>query len=372
MFLNNINFPQDLKKLKYQELKILCQEIRTLIIEVVSNNGGHLASSLGAVELCVAFNYCLDMPKDSLIFDVGHQTYAHKIITGRKASFKTLRQYKGISGFPNVEESPYDIYTSGHASTAISWAQGIAEAKKLNKDTSKTVAVVGDGSLTGGMSFEALNSCGHFQSDILVIVNHNEMSISPSVGALSKYLTRIISAPIYNRIKKELEVLVEQFSLVKGLVKKIKKFEETIKGLIVPGIFFEELGFRYFGPIDGHDFEELIPTIKNVISLNGPRILHVITKKGKGYKYSEDNPEDFHSASKFNIDLGKSEKIEENSYSQVFAKKVTSLAESNSKLVAITAAMPKGTGLEIFRKQFPERFFDVGIAEEHAVGFASG
>ncbi len=372
MFLDKIGFPQDLKKLKYQELKILCQEIRTLIIEVVSNNGGHLASSLGAVELCIALNYCLDTPIDSLIFDVGHQIYAHKIITGRKSAFKTLRQYKGISGFPNTEESPYDIYTSGHASTAISWAQGIAEAKKIKKDSSKTVAVVGDGSLTGGMAFEALNTCGHLQTDILVIVNHNEMSISPSVGALSKCLTRIISAPIYNRIKKELEVLVENFSLVKSLAKKAKKFEETIKGLLIPGIFFEELGFRYFGPIDGHDFEELIPTIKNVISLKGPRILHVVTKKGKGYKYSEGNPEDFHSASNFNIDLGISEKKGENSYSQVFAKKITSLAQKNRKIVAITAAMPKGTGLEIFRKQFPERFFDVGIAEEHAVGFASG
>ncbi|MFH1504939.1 MAG: 1-deoxy-D-xylulose-5-phosphate synthase N-terminal domain-containing protein [Candidatus Omnitrophota bacterium] len=279
MFLENINSPQDLKNLKYKELKALSRQIRDLIIDVVSKNGGHLASSLGAVELCVALHYCLDAPIDSLIFDVGHQAYAHKIITGRKDTFHTLREYQGISGFPNFLESPYDIYTCGHASTAISWAQGIAEAKKLNKDCSKTVAIIGDGSLTGGMSFEALNACGHIMSDVLVVVNHNEMSISPSVGALSNYLTKILSAPIYNRIRGELEKFLKNVS--ERLAQRAKKFEETMKGLIVPGIFFEELGFRYFGPIDGHNLEVLIPAIKNVISLKGPRILHIITKKGK-------------------------------------------------------------------------------------------
>jgi 1-deoxy-D-xylulose-5-phosphate synthase len=338
----------------------------------VSKNGGHLASSLGSVELCLGLHYCLNTPQDCLIFDVGHQTYAHKVISGRAKSLDSLREYKGISGFPNCNESEYDVYTSGHASTAISWAQGISEAKKIKKDNSKTVAVVGDGSLTGGMCFEALNSCGHSQNDILVIVNHNEMSISPSVGALSRHLTKIISGPIYNRIKNELEDFLTHFSLVKRLVLRAKKFEETLKGLIVPGIFFEELGFRYFGPIDGHDLDTLISTLKNVISLSGPRILHIITKKGKGYKFAEDNPEFFHGASSFDIETGKPKQEPRESFSQSFANKLTSLAKTDQKIVAITAAMPEGTGLDSFRKEFPQRFFDVGIAEAHAVGFASG
>jgi len=372
MILEKINSPQDLRKLKQKDLKALVKEVRDLIINGVSQRGGHLASSLGAVELCIGLHYCLNTPADSLLFDVGHQTYAHKIITARKDSFCSLREYKGISGFPNYKESVYDVYTSGHASTAISWAQGIAEAKKLKKDNTKTVAVVGDGSLTGGMCFEALNSCGHSQSDVLVIVNHNEMSISPSVGALSKYLTKIISAPIYNRVKDELESFLEHFSLIKKLVQQAKKFEETVKSLIVPGVFFEELGFRYFGPIDGHDLDILIPTLKNVISLEEPRILHVITKKGKGYGFAENNPEGFHSISSFDINTGKSLKKGKDTFSEVFAKKLNSLAINNEKIVAITAAMPQGTGLHIFRDKFPNRFFDVGIAEGHAVGFASG
>ena len=372
MILERINSPKDLKTLRIEELKALSSQIRDLIVKVVSSQGGHLASSLGAVELCVGLHYLLDTPCDSLLFDVGHQSYAHKIITGRRDSFKDLRAYKGVSGFPNFKESPYDEYTCGHASTAISWAQGIAEAKKLNKDGSKTVALVGDGSLTGGICFEALNNCGHSQSDVLVIVNHNEMSISPSVGALSNYLTKIISAPIYNRIRNELENFLTHFSLVKRLVQRARKFEETIKGLIVPGIFFEELGFRYFGPINAHNLGVLIPTLKNVISLKGPRILHVLTKKGKGYKPSEDNPEDFHSSPIFDIEDGSSRGQAGESFSEVFARKLVSLAKDNQKITAITAAMPKGTGLDLFAKEYPLRFFDVGIAEEHAVSFASG
>tara|TARA_B100000315_G_C14572117_1_gene586125 strand:- start:369 stop:2249 length:1881 start_codon:yes stop_codon:yes gene_type:complete len=372
MILDKITSPKNLKKLKIDELKILSQEIRDLIVKVISVNGGHLASSLGAVELCVALQHCLDTPKDSIIFDVGHQAYAHKIITGRKDSFSTLRQYEGISGFPNFNESNHDIYISGHASTAISWAQGIAEANRLKKKSHKTVALVGDGSLTGGMCFEGLNACGHSQTDVLIIVNHNEMSISPSVGALSSHLTKIISAPIYNRLKDELEKFLDNFSLAKKLVQQARKFEESIKGLIVPGIFFEELGFRYFGPIDGHNLEVLIPTLKNVSSLPGPKILHVVTKKGKGYSYSEENPENFHGVSSFDVATGQSPKKATDSYSEIFAKKLISLAKTNKKIVAITAAMPKGTGLHLFRKKFPKRFYDVGIAEAHAVGFASG
>jgi len=283
-----------------------------------------------------------------------------------------LRQFKGISGFPHYRESAYDIYLSGHASTAISWAQGISEAKRLKRNASKTVAVVGDGSLTGGLCFEALNSCGHNQSDVLVIVNHNEMSIARSVGALGNYLTKIISAPIYNRLKDELETFLEHFSIAKRLVQKARKFEESLKGLLVPGIFFEELGFRYFGPIDGHNLEVLIPTLKNIVSLSGPRILHVITKKGKGYSYSENNPEDFHGISLFDVETGTPAATAKKSFSESFAEKLVSLARSDKKIVAITAAMANGTGLYIFKKKYPRRFFDVGIAESHAVSFASG
>lgn len=371
MFLDKINSPRDLKKLSLPELADLCAEIRNLIVEVVACKGGHLASSLGVVEACVALHYSLDTPEDTLLFDVGHQAYAHKIITGRARNFSTLREEQGVSGFPNFKESVYDVYTCGHSSTAVSWAQGIAEAKKIKGDKSKTVAVIGDGSLTGGMCFEALNNCGHAQSEVLVVFNHNEMSISPSVGALSNYLTKILSAPIYNRIKQELESFLEHFSLMKKLKTRARRFEEALKSLVIPGIFFEELGFRYFGPIDGHNLEALIPTLRNVLSLKGPRLLHIVTKKGKGYKFSEDNPEDFHSSSIFEIEKGTFKKNTE-IFSEVFSKKLVSLAETNERIVAITAAMPKGTGLNLFQERFPQRFFDVGIAEQHAVGFASG
>ncbi|MCM8823449.1 MAG: 1-deoxy-D-xylulose-5-phosphate synthase [Candidatus Omnitrophica bacterium] len=371
--LERINFPKDIRQSSIEELKILAEEIRRVIIDTVSKKGGHLASSLGAVELCLAIHYCANTPKDTLIFDVGHQAYAHKIITGRKNLFAKLREYKGISGFPNPEESNYDVYISGHASTAISWGQGIAEAKRLKKDTSKTIVVIGDGSLTGGMCFEALNNCGHSKSDVLVIFNHNEMSISYSTGSLVHYLNKIISLPIYNRIKKELDNFLTHLpSFAYRLVKKAKKFEEAIKGLIVPGIFFEELGFRYFGPLDGHNLNLLIPTLNNILSLKGPRLLHVITKKGKGYSFSENNPEEFHSVLPFSVSTGKPIRLIKEGFGEVMAKKLVSLGKENQRIVAITAAMAKGTGLNIFSQAFPERFWDVGIAEEHAVGLASG
>ncbi|MDD4955023.1 MAG: 1-deoxy-D-xylulose-5-phosphate synthase [Candidatus Omnitrophica bacterium] len=370
--LEKINSPKDLKNLNTDELNILSKEVRDLIVTVVSKKGGHLASSLGAVELTIALHYLLDTPQDTIIFDVGHQIYAHKILTGRRESFVNLREYKGLSGFPNSGESAYDAYISGHASTVVSWAQGIAEAKKIKNNNSKTVAIIGDGSLTGGMCFEALNACGHAQSDCLVILNHNEMSISPSVGALSNYLVKLTSMPVYNRIKTELESFLDHFAITKKLTARAKKFEEALKGLIVPGIFFEELGFRYFGPIDGHDFNKLIPTLKNIVSLKGPKILHVITKKGKGYKPSEQNPEDFHSAGSFNTATGVSLKEAKDGYGEILSKKLIELAKEDKRIVAITAAMPKGTGLHLFRNKFPDRFYDVGIAESHAVGFASG
>lgn len=372
MVLEKIDSPRDVKNLSYAELDSLCREIRQLIMEVVFQNGGHLASSLGAVELCTALHYCLNAPADDIVFDVGHQCYAHKIITGRRERFSRLRTYKGISGFPDCNESPYDLFISGHASTAVSWAVGVAEAKRLSKDTSKTVAVIGDGSLTGGMCFEGLNICGHNRSDVLIILNHNEMSISRSVGALSNYLTKLLSLPIYNKIRNELEQFVSHLpKLGKVLAKSAKRFEEALKSLIVPGLFFEELGFRYFGPIDGHNLEQLIPTLKNVTSLSGPRILHVLTKKGKGYAPAEANPEKFHSASPLcrkKTEDGKSQ----SAFSEIFAQRLTELARHNDKLVAFTAAMPEGTGLDIFRNEHPRRFFDVGIAESTAVGMAAG
>lgn len=370
MILDKVNSPQDLKKLSIPQLNILAEEIRKLIIEVVSKKGGHLASSLGAVELCIALHYCFDTPKDSLIFDVGHQCYTHKIITGRKHLFSKLREYKGISGFPNSRESEYDLFISGHASTALSWALGLAEAKKIKGEHTKTIAVIGDGSLSGGMCFEALNMCGHCYSDVLVILNHNEMSISPSVGALNTYLTKIISLPIYNKIKDELERFLKHLPFAKRLAPKVRKFEEAVKGLIVPGLFFEEIGFRYFGPLDGHNLEVLIPTLKNLGNLPGPKLLHLVTKKGKGYRPAEDNPEKFHSASPsaFKYTLEK----EGGTFSHVFAKKLVSLAKKDGQIVAITAAMAEGTGLNLFRQMYPSRFFDVGIAEENAVGIASG
>ncbi len=371
--LEKVNYPSDLKKLKIEELKILAEEIRKFIIENVASRGGHLASSLGTVELCIALHYCLDTPFDTLIFDVGHQTYAHKIITGRKKLFLHLREFRGLSGFPNPNESKYDVYVSGHASTAVSWAQGIAEAKRIKGINSKTVAIVGDGSLTGGMCFEAFNHCGHRQDDILVILNHNEMSISFSVGALSNYLTKIISLPIYNRIKKELDDFLRRLpSFAKKLASAAKRFEEAIKSLVVPGVFFEELGFRYFGPIDGHDLHTLINTIRNLLPLKGPKLLHIITKKGKGYKYAEGNPEEFHSARRFSVSTGNFNKNTLLSFTEVFAQKLINLAKRDKRIIAITAAMAKGTGLEIFNRVYPERFFDVGIAEQHAVGLASG
>ncbi len=371
--LEKVNYPQDIKALKIEELETLAGEIRNFIIKNVSAGGGHLASSLGAVEICLALHYCLNAPRDTILFDVGHQAYAHKIITGRKSMFPELRKYKGLSGFPNPDESEYDVYISGHASTAVSWAEGIAEAKKIRGITSKTVAVIGDGSLTGGMCFEAFNHCGHRGDDILVILNHNEMSISPSVGALSNYLTKLISLPVYNRVKSGLDDFLKRLPpFAKRIASLEKRLEEALKSMIVPGIFFEELGFRYFGPINGHDLKVLIPTIHNLLSVKGPKILHVITQKGKGYKYAESNPEDFHSASSFSIPTGDFTKKKGQSFTEVFARKLTSLADRDRRVAAISAAMAKGTGLNIFRDAHPERFFDVGIAEQHAVGLASG
>jgi len=378
MLLGKINSPKDLKKLSGGQLPKLAREIRQRIIEVVSNTGGHLASSLGTVELTVALHYCLDAPKDKIIFDVGHQAYAHKILTGRNKDFTHLRQYEGLSGFPCREESEYDAFTTGHSSTAVSLGTGLVCARDHlpTEDYFKVVVVIGDGSISGGVCFEGLNNAGHLKKDILVILNTNEMSIAPNVGAISTYLNKIISLPIYNRFKESLESFARS-RIPKGsrLIKIAYKFEEGLKGLFVPGIFFEELGFRYFGPIDGHDLDSLVPTLKNILNVKGPRLLHVVTKKGKGYLPAEQNPVRFHGAGRFDIKTGQplaGAKNKATVYTQVFSSKLVELAKKNNRIVAITAAMPEGTGLDKFRDSYPQRFFDVGIAEQHAVCFSAG
>lgn len=376
MLFDKINSPEELKKLSIGELTLLCAEIRKLILETVSQTGGHLASSLGVVELAVSLHYSLNTPEDILIWDVGHQAYAHKILTTRAKKFYTLRQAGGISGFPCREESNYDCFTTGHASTSLSLALGMACAQDLSgiEKKHKIVSVIGDGTLTGGMCFEALNNAGHLQKDLLVVFNTNEMSIAPSVGALSNYLNKIISLPIYNRFRDALQDFVlKKVPRGRRLLGLAKKFEEGLKNILVPGILFEELGFRYFGPIDGHNVELLVTTLKHLLAFKGPILLHVVTKKGRGYKPAEDNPENFHSIGKFDLATGVSLKLEgTTAYTDIFSKKITELAKDNDKIVAISAAMPQGTGLDKFALSFPERFFDVGIAEEHAVGFAAG
>ena len=380
--LDNINNPGDLKKLSADKLPILAQEIRETIINTVASSGGHLASSLGAVELIIGIHYCLNAPEDIIIWDVGHQAYAHKILTGRKDKFATLRKTSGLSGFPDKYESEYDVFTTGHGSTSISTALGMAAARDLEQKNYKVVAVIGDAALGGGMALEALNHAGHLHKNMLVILNDNEMSISKSVGALSKYLNRIITAPAYNKIRKDIENLlsrVPRFGF--SVIRSAKRLEEGLKNLLVPGMLFEELGFRYFGPIDGNDITAVIGTLKNIINMNGPILLHVITKKGKGYGFAEKRPEKFHGISSFNVNTGekvtalnieKQDIVSEGSFTKAFGGKIAEMAAHDKKIAAITAAMPEGTGLDKFAALFPDRFFDVGMAEQHAVGFAAG
>lgn len=375
--LENIHSPQDLKKIPAEKLAALAQEVRLRIIDVVSKTGGHLASSLGAVELAVAVHYVFSAPDDTIVWDVGHQAYAHKILTGRNDRFQTLRQPGGLSGFPSKNESVFDPFSMGHSSTAVSLSLGVAAARGLDGGKGKVVAIVGDGALTGGMCFEALNHAGHLGRDILVILNSNDLAIAPSVGALSTYLNKIISRPIYNRFKEARETFLKQRLPRIGprLLKLVDKFEELLKGLIVPGIFFEEMGFKYFGPLDGHDVGLLVETLKNISSLRGPLLLHVVTKKGKGFAPAEEEPVKFHGTPCFDVESGASAVAcaqSEKTFTEIFGAKLVSLAAQNPKIVAVTAAMPEGTGLGRFAQQHPSRFFDVGIAEQHAVGFAAG
>jgi 1-deoxy-D-xylulose-5-phosphate synthase len=370
-----VESPADLKKLHADQLDILSDEIRDRIIQVVSQTGGHLASSLGAVELTVALHYVFTSPGDKIVWDVGHQSYAHKILTGRNRQFDKLRQYGGLSGFPKVSESAHDAFGTGHSSTSISAALGLAMGRDLRGEhDKKVIAVIGDGSMTGGMAYEALNNAGHSAKNFLVILNDNKMAISHSVGAMSAYLNRIITSNFYNRIKLDIENILERIPRIgKMLVKIAQKIEESLKGLVVPGIIFEEMGFRYIGPIDGHDVRSLIRILKSIKKAEKPVFLHVLTTKGKGYIHSENNPEFFHGTGSFDAETGEVlKKVEHKTYTSVFGDAVIELARTDSRIVAITAAMSHGTGLTKFAELFPNRFFDVGIAEEHAVTFAAG
>ncbi len=371
--LENINSPRDLKKLSPNELTSLADEIRKLIIETVSKTGGHLASSLGAVELTLALHYVFDTPKDKLVWDVGHQTYAHKIITGRRDKFHTLRQFKGLSGFPKREESEYDTFNVGHAGTSISAALGMAIGRDLAKTTEKVVAIIGDGSLSSGIAYEGLDNAGYLDTDLIVVVNDNNMSISPSLGSLSAYLSKKMSGPIYNKLRDEIEKLIKTLPLPEQPTLKIaRKIEESLK-FFSPGLLFEELGFKYFGPLNGHKLQDLIDVFKNVKNLKGPIVVHVVTTKGKGYKPAEENPSLFHGIGRFEIETGKPIKTSTKpSCSSIFGKKVVELMEKDEKIVAITAAMLIGTGLQEAKDRFPDRVFDVGIAEQHAVTMAGG
>jgi 1-deoxy-D-xylulose-5-phosphate synthase len=374
--LQTINSPEDLRQLNLTEIEQLAADIREEIIKTVSKTGGHLAPSLGVVELTLALHYVFNTPSDKLIWDVGHQTYAHKLITGRKDKFHTLRQYKGISGFPKRSESPFDAFDTGHSSTSISAGLGIAIAKHLKKSKNRAIAVIGDGSMTGGMAFEALNQAGHLDKDLIVVLNDNEMSISPNVGALSSFLSRKMTSRQVVRAKGELKHFLKSFSNIgENILQVLKKSEESFKGFFTPGMLFESLKFEYVGPIPGHQLENLIKTFKNVRDFgHGPVLIHVITKKGKGYPPAEENPGDYHGVGPFDIKSGTPVPAADTptTYTRCFGDTLVHLAEKEPKIVAITAAMPAGTGLTRFARRFPNRFFDVGIAEQHAVTFAAG
>ena len=373
--LEKINSPADLKTLSRSELPILASEIRKVIIEVVSKNGGHLAPSLGVVELAIAIHYVFTAPADKIIWDVGHQSYAHKLLTGRRERFHTLRQHDGICGFTRMSESPYDAFSTGHSSTSISAGLGIACAKRLKNDKSKVIAVIGDGSMTAGLAYEGLNQAGDINKNILVILNDNDMSIAHNVGALSSFLSRTFSAKYLQDFKKELKDFLKSLPKVgDDIYQFAKRSKESFKTFITPGMLFEAFNFEYFGPINGHNLNHLIDILNNIKCLNEPVLLHVSTKKGKGYAPAENNPVYFHGVGCFNADTGESlnKQCTVPTYTQVFGETLLQLAKEDERIVAVTAAMPEGTGLVKFSEAYPERFFDVGIAEQHAVTFAAG
>jgi len=374
MLLESINNPNDLKKLSAEQLPLLAEEIRQFLLETVSNTGGHLGSNLGTVELGIALHYCFDSPKDKIVWDVGHQAYTHKILTGRRERFHTQRQYKGISGFPKRCESEHDAFGVGHASTSISAALGMAVAGDLGGTRNHAIAVIGDGSLTGGMAFEALNQAGHLKKNLIVILNDNEMSISKNVGAFSAFISRKMTGRYFRDLKKEMQGLITSIPAIgKDVLHFARKAENSLKGFLTPGSLFEALGFDYLGPLDGHDLPQLIEVFNNINELDGPLLVHVMTTKGKGYKPAEDKPSKYHGVGIFDVATGKgAPKASAKSYTDVFGETIVALAEQDPKIVAITAAMPDGTGLNGFAERFPQRFFDVGIAEQHGLTFAAG
>lgn len=374
MILDTINSPEDLRRIPREELSVLAAEIREKILDVVSQNGGHLAPNLGVVELTLALHYIFDTPKDRLIWDVGHQAYAHKIITGRRDKFHTLRQLGGVSGFPKREESEYDHFDVGHASTSISAALGMAVARDAKNEKFRIIAVIGDGSISAGLAFEGLNQAGHLKKQLIVVLNDNEMSISPNVGALSSYLNRLMTGQFYTRLRQEAKNFMQSIPKVgESMFQLAKKAEESLKGLMVPGMLFEELGFQYVGPIDGHRIDHLIDTFNNIKDFRWPVLVHVVTKKGKGCEFAENNPSQYHGTPPFDRATGRFHKKKSPlSYTEVFGQTVIRLAEDDPKIMAISAAMPEGTGLDRFAAHFPDRFFDVGIAESHGVTFACG
>jgi 1-deoxy-D-xylulose-5-phosphate synthase len=374
-WLKRIKDPRDLRGLSVEQLKEVAEDIRHEILRVMSINGGHLASSMGTVDLTLALHYVYHTPEDKLVWDVGHQAYAHKLVTGRAERFETVRQEGGLSGFLKRDESPFDAFGAGHASTSISAAVGMAIARDQLKKTNKVVAIIGDGAMSGGISYEALNNAGTLGTDLLVILNDNEMSISRNVGAMSHYFNRIIQSNFYNENRRTIVDIIKKLPSGNRLLQAANRVEESVKGLIVPGMLFEEMGFRYLGPIDGHNLEELVPALEKIRTFKGPVLLHVITRKGKGRSYAEADPITWHSPPlHFDLDDGTApaRKPGPPTYTKVFVNGLTEAARRDNRICAITAAMLEGTGLTAFEKEFPERTFDVGIAEEHAVISAAG
>jgi len=374
-FLEKIDSPKDLKKLSASDLEVLAEEIRKQIVEVVSKTGGHLASNLGVIELSIALHYVFNTPEDRIVWDVGHQSYAHKLLTGRRESFHTLRQHGGLAGFTRISESPHDAFTTGHSSTSISAGLGMACAKRLKEDAGKVIAVIGDGSMTSGIAFEGLNQAGHIHKDLIVILNDNDMSIAKNVGALSSFLSRTFSKKYLQDLKKEFGEFLKSLPKIGDDVYQVaKRTEDSFKTFVTPGMLFEAFNFDYFGPINGHRLKHLIDILNNIKNNNEPVLLHVITKKGKGYPPAEKNPVYYHGVSCFEVETGNCLPTGSTipSYTKVFGDTMVRLAAEDPRIVAVTAAMPEGTGLLKFAEAYPDRFFDVGIAEQHGVTFAAG
>jgi len=373
-FLSKIDSPADLRKLEPTVLKDVCQEIREYMVETISKIGGHLGANLGSVELTVAMHYVFNTPKDLIVWDVGHQAYPHKILTGRRDEFPTIRQFKGLSGFNKISESEYDTFGVGHASTSISAALGLATARDFDKENYKVIAVIGDGAMTGGLAYEAMNNCGLLKKDMIVVLNDNNMSISHNVWAISNYFNEVISGDSYNNLKKSLfDITQKYFPKGDRLAHIANKVQSSLKSIVTPGMLFEALGFRYFGPINGHNLIQLVTMFKNIKSIKGPILVHMITEKGKGYAPAENDSSRFHGVTPFDVNTGQSPKSPvPPSYTEIFGDAIVELAEKNNKIVGVSAAMCEGTGLYKMQEKIPDRFFDVGIAEGHAVTFSAG